>query len=256
MSKVMQALESSERSHQTSGHLYQQPGYLASVQKSRSNLTIRIALAILPPLLVTGSVCYQTYQIEKQKWLVENVAQSVIVEVPFEFQVVQAPDLGPLETTYRNHQSSDSSDGLIQAEQEVKTLVAPPASSHQGGAVSSSDDLLAGLDLSQLSPELAQRFESALNSETEQVQSQRNEQASNLSHQAERWYGKLPAMNFQTHVYSSKANKRWVKINGVEYKQGDWVNSDIELVAIEPQSCLIRFRRELIRVPALYDWKG
>lgn len=256
MSKVMQALESSERSHQTSGHMHQQPSYLASAPKPKSNLAIRVALATLPPLLVVGAIGYQTYHTAKQSWLAENVAQSVFVEVPFAYQVTQAPDFGPLAVTYRDSQTSDNSDWLTQAEQVAETKPKTSVNSNQSNTSSTSDDLLAGLDLSQLSPELAQRFESALNSETEQAQSQHNEQASNLSQQAERWYGELPAMNFQTHVYSSKPTKRWVKINGVEYNQGDWVSDDIELVAIEQQSCLIRYRGELIEVPALYDWKG
>jgi general secretion pathway protein B len=79
---------------------------------------------------------------------------------------------------------------------------------------------------------------------------------SNLAQDAQQWYGKLPALNFQTHVYSSKESKRWVKINGTEYGQGDWINDDLQLVAIEQQSCLVRFKGEEIEIPALYDWQG
>jgi len=63
-------------------------------------------------------------------------------------------------------------------------------------------------------------------------------------------------MNFQTHVYSSDFKKRWVKINNIEYSEGDWIDNETRLEKIEQQTCLIRFKQSLIEVPALYDWKG
>ncbi|MCG9581527.1 general secretion pathway protein GspB [Vibrio tubiashii] len=267
MSKVMQALEHSERSHQNLSSLYQAPAHAVAQQKE-SRRGRNIAFALLPPILVAGVMAFQTYQAEKQRWLEHNVAETVLVEVPFEYTASQAPDFGPLAVTYRDNSSSAQSDWLNQIEQDNSSLpqeVLEQASTvgsqvdsnaTEGHASEGSDDLLSGLDLSQLSPELAQRFESALSSNAKPESNRQNSEASNLSQQAERWYGKLPALNFQTHVYSSKPSKRWVKINGVEYNQGDWVSDNIELVAIEQQSCLIRFKGELIEVPALYDWQG
>jgi general secretion pathway protein B len=63
-------------------------------------------------------------------------------------------------------------------------------------------------------------------------------------------------MNFETHVYSSNPNKRWVKVNGNEFIEGDWITERVRLVKIEQQSCQISFNGETIQVPALYDWKG
>lgn len=263
MSKVMQALEHSERSHQNLSSFHQAPAHAVAQQKESSRGR-NIAFALLPPLFVAGVMAFQTYQAEKQRWLEHNVAETVLVEVPFEYTASQAPDFGPLAVTYRDNSNSAQSDWLNQIERDNSSLpqeVLEQASTVDSNATESrvsesSDDLLSGLDLSQLSPELAQRFESALSSNPTPESNRQNSEASNLSQQAQRWYGKLPALNFQTHVYSSKPSKRWVKINGVEYNQGDWVNDNIELVAIEQQSCLIRFKGELIEVPALYDWQG
>ncbi|MDC5807733.1 general secretion pathway protein GspB [Vibrio europaeus] len=267
MSKVMQALEHSERSHQNLSSFYQAPAH-AVVQQKEARRGRYIAFALIPPLFVAGIMAFQTYQAESQRWLEHNVAETVLVEVPFEYTASHAPDFGFLAVTYRDNRSSAQSDWLNQIEQDTNLLPqevleqASTVDSHVDGNTTeshvseSSDDLLSGLDLSQLSPELAQRFESALSSNAKPESNRQNSEASNLSQQAERWYGKLPALNFQTHVYSSKPSKRWVKINGVEYNQGDWVSDNIELVAIEQQSCLIRFNGELIEVPALYDWQG
>jgi len=259
MSKVMQALERSERSHQTLASANQPLSHSLMQQQSEPNNKRHIAFAVVPPLLIAAFMVYDTYQSEKQQWVQQNVSQTVLVEVPFEYHIEQAPDFGQLAVTYRDETTIDQRDWLSQAEKDVNPLakeVFEPVERSENLASTNKDDLLSGLDLSQLSPELAQRFESAVNANAKQESRAYSSEASHLSQQAERWYGKLPAMNFQTHVYSSKPNKRWVKINGVEYNQGDWVSDDIELVSIEQQSCLIRFKGELIEVPALYDWKG
>lgn len=248
MSKVMQQLKHSERSHLASGSAMPVSSQLTAPQQAHSRGLRYLAIALVPPTLVAAVVALQTYQSQKQSWLESNVSQTVSIEVPFEYQVEAAPDFGPLAVTYQ--QSSVNSADFVQDEYDGEPLPEPLPASGQ-------TDLLQGIDLSGLSPELAQRFETVLNSKprTEEPEGSDNT-ASNLSHQPERWYGKLPAMNFQTHVYSSKANKRWVKINGVEYSEGDWISNSVELVAIEQQACLIRFEGELIEVPALYDWKG
>ncbi|MCG9726272.1 general secretion pathway protein GspB [Vibrio brasiliensis] len=258
MSKVMQQLKHSERSHLASGSAIPVSSQLAAPQQAHSRGLRYLAIALVPPTLIAAVVALQTYQSQKQWWLESNVSQTVSIEVPFGYQVEAAPDFGPLAVTYQ--QPSVNSDDFVQDEYDGDPLPEPlPASGQTARSESANGqtDLLQGIDLSGLSPELAQRFETVLNSrpQTEKPEGSDNT-ASNLSHQPERWYGKLPAMNFQTHVYSSKANKRWVKINGVEYSEGDWISNSVELVAIEQQACLIRFEGELIEVPALYDWKG
>ena len=57
-------------------------------------------------------------------------------------------------------------------------------------------------------------------------------------------------------MYSSDANRRWVKINNVEYHQGDVVDGQVTLKEIQPQAVIVEFQGEQIRIPALYEWKG
>ena len=113
--------------------------------------------------------------------------------------------------------------------------------------------MLKGLDLSGLPPEIALRVESAL--ESNETISQAN-QASDLAVNSRDWQGRLPPLNFQTHVYSSNPNKRWVKVNGTEYREGDWISDNIQLQNIDSQHSTITFNGSEIQVPALYDWKG
>nr|WP_226975429.1 general secretion pathway protein GspB [Vibrio navarrensis] len=74
--------------------------------------------------------------------------------------------------------------------------------------------------------------------------------------EAARWRGRLPALNLQSHIYSNDSQRRWLKINGAEYRQGDWIEQQVKLVEILPQSVVVEFDGEKIAIPALYEWKG
>jgi general secretion pathway protein B len=113
------------------------------------------------------------------------------------------------------------------------------------------------LDLSELSPRVAQQVQSAL------IHSQYNESSEEalqkqilLEKNEPRYQGRLPALNLQTHMYSNDTQRRWVKINGVELREGEALNNLVELILIEPRSVTIRFDSELIKIPALYEWDG
>ncbi len=47
-----------------------------------------------------------------------------------------------------------------------------------------------------------------------------------------------------------------MKINNVEYHQGDVVDDQVTLREIQPQAVIVEFQGEQIRIPALYEWKG
>lgn len=77
-----------------------------------------------------------------------------------------------------------------------------------------------------------------------------------LSLNREQYQGKLPDLNFQTHNYVSDENKRWVKVNGKEFKKGEQISQSVKLVDIKPLYTVISFEGELIEVPALFHWKS
>ncbi|MBY6197057.1 general secretion pathway protein GspB [Vibrio hangzhouensis] len=113
---------------------------------------------------------------------------------------------------------------------------------------------LADLDLSGLDPKLAKQVESAIRKTEREMPSSRADHIALEGNEA-RYRGRLPALNLQTHMYSSDVQRRWVKINGKELKEGDRLNS-IQLLAIDPQSITIRFDNDIIDIPALYEWAG
>ncbi|BBM65716.1 general secretion pathway protein GspB [Vibrio alfacsensis] len=122
----------------------------------------------------------------------------------------------------------------------------------------SQDDLglsLDELDLSSLSPDLALKVENALTNSGQTPERQLTKM-DDLEQDAQEWHGRLPALNLQTHMYSSDVKRRWVKINNTEYYQGDVVNGQITLKEIQPQAVIVEFQGQQIRIPALYEWKG
>ncbi|PMM04113.1 general secretion pathway protein GspA [Vibrio kanaloae] len=156
----------------------------------------------------------------------------------------------------------------------VQPTVQPSASDETTARHSSTDqqsnsdlqsdsDLLQGLDLSELPPDLALKLESIMGeqqSAPEPMDSkpagQRGSQVIELETHTNSFSGVLPKLDLQTHMYSSSETKRWVKVNGQEVEQGDWIGQDIQLLEIKPQSVIIEFNQQKIEIPALYEWKG
>ncbi|PSU30907.1 general secretion pathway protein GspB [Photobacterium lutimaris] len=128
---------------------------------------------------------------------------------------------------------------------------------------------LEALDYSELSPELASQLRSAIaatgDGETlpQLLQEQRmpampEPQApmaavpiGNLPASVQ---DRIPALNFQTHIYSSSPNSRWVKVNGSEAYEGDEIASGVTLRRIDPREVVFDFESYLISMPALSEW--
>lgn len=255
MSKVLRALDISEQNHQA---MQQASYYHSHPEREEPAATNKLAvttLLLLPGLFAAFYSSYDSYQSKLASWLSSNQPQVVEVTAPFAYSELPSLQFGDLTPTY----------DVIVADVAVET---PPVSATPETNVIRNEaeaivpdvkeqdaPLLDNLDLSELSPELALRIESALGNELEPV-ANANSELSNLAQQGDKWQGKLPALNFQTHVYSSNAAKRWVKVNGAEYNEGDWISERILLEKIEQNSCQILFDGERIDVPALYDWQG
>lgn len=117
------------------------------------------------------------------------------------------------------------------------------------------------LDLSGLSPELAARFESILSEPSEYEIEENPEPIESdgylqLEKSGSQLVGSLPALNFQTHNYTSKPSRRWIKVNGKEVNVGGSITPSISLLEINPRNVVIEFRGQKIEIPALYEWKG
>ncbi|WP_100655968.1 general secretion pathway protein GspB [Alteromonas flava] len=65
---------------------------------------------------------------------------------------------------------------------------------------------------------------------------------------------RLPAMSFSAHMYASAPQNRWVRVNGQQLFESDWVNDQVQLINIEPQRVVLSFEGELFTMAALTDW--
>lgn len=270
MAGVMKALEQSEHAYMSHQSQPVMPHQGVALTAAPFPYKACLALLCIPALSVSAWLTHQSYQDTKLAWQDSNQGLVQIVEVPIAYQQLSYPSFEPLkDTTIAAPEApalDDMSDPLfdtVESEYPLETTkgdlrvnsVAEKAPNRSSS--NDSESILKGLDLSSLSPELALRVEAAIGGEESQTEPANDpSNAEDLSQHAERWSGKLPALNFQTHVYSSESAKRWVKINDVEYQEGNSIGDGLELIAINPQSCVIRFRNELIQIPALYDWQG
>lgn len=294
MSQVMKALQRSELSHQqyTGYAMGMAPMEQASVPL-RGVRWYHALWLTLPGLATVAVLGYQG--IERQQLAIAQQAATppAVIDVAAPYQQLAYPDFGPLIRTHvevpRFDEESKFDDvanvALNQAEsnkaqpdraeantttaaqerqpiQSTATVVTAKAAPSSNAQVEQRSQMaLSELDLSQLSPEMAARVESILKANHEAdhsapASSTAQAQALPLVQHSDELTGRLPAMNFQTHVYASNAVKRWVKVNGVEYHEGDKMGDEVQLVAIKPQSTIVRFRNQQIEIPALYDWRG
>ncbi len=149
-----------------------------------------------------------------------------------------------------------------QVSEEYQGQVVRSQSTQIGQTAEQSDLSLDEIDLSSLPDDLAYQVQAALSENSQAPQSdsdtaaQDNGSVSQLEIERSQWQGKLPAMNFQTHIYSSRPDKRWVRVNDKEYHQGDEIAKGVTLEAIKPQSVVVSFEQQRIEIPALFDWQG
>ncbi|MEZ8118124.1 general secretion pathway protein GspB [Vibrio splendidus] len=183
--------------------------------------------------------------------------QEVYAQVGSESTNVAGGSIVPVASSESSARTSEESE-LSLAQQEVQ-----PGVSNENTALQSDSDLLQGLDLSELPPDLALKLESMMGeqqSAPEPMDSrpagQVGSQVIELESHSNSLSGVLPKLDLQTHMYSSSETKRWVKVNGQEVAQGDWIGRDIQLLEIKPQSVIIEFNQQKIEIPALYEWKG
>lgn len=65
----------------------------------------------------------------------------------------------------------------------------------------------------------------------------------------------VPLMRYDAHMYSSKKSDRWIRINGIELHEGDFLEG-IELLEILPQKSLFKLNEKQFTLISLEDWKG
>lgn len=116
-------------------------------------------------------------------------------------------------------------------------------------------------DVSQVSPELLRRFNQAIESLDQQPdEPEPNTQVSvrgdiqRIDQLPVRLMTTLPAMTFTAHMYASRPNDRWVRVNGVRLQEGDWIDNEVRILNIEAQRVILEYRDETFSMAALTDW--
>ena len=261
MANLIEQLSASQQGYQSH---HSAPPFYHSRQTSaqRTNWPLNLTLLLLPAIITITWLGYSEYDAQRDAWLADNQGKVDVVEQPATLARLPYPDLITLEDTLSEYEFVESAVGenfsvnSDIAKPMVEALVKQKKREGINEQEVSEDDLLRGLDFSSLSPEIAYRLQAVMDDPASDTNLQNSTQVQGLAENADLWFGQLPPLNFQTHVYSSDKAKRWVKINGVEYQQGDRLSDGLELLSIEPQASVILFQGKQIRVPALYDWKG
>lgn len=168
------------------------------------------------------------------------------------------------------HSTSESIPALRQDERRSESSVAPVPEITTVPSEASSWDL-EEIDYSELSPELASHLRSAIAATGEDdeplpqlLQEERegiaaNERASEpeaiaIGELPVSVQNRIPKLNFQTHIYSSAADSRWIKVNGREAFEGDEIAPGVVLRHIKPRTVVFGFDSYLISMPALSEW--
>jgi hypothetical protein len=123
------------------------------------------------------------------------------------------------------------------------------------------DELLpaAELEQSDVSAELRDKFESAL-AAADSPQQRKQEinyhdvPAQDINQLDDLMQRQLPSLRFEAHVYATDAKQRWIKVNGKDLQQGQWVTADIQVKEILPQYVVLQFNQVQFSVEALADW--
>jgi len=116
------------------------------------------------------------------------------------------------------------------------------------------------ISLDDVPEDLQQRFALAVEEESnstfaEYVDEDEELVTSDISSMPARFQYRVPEMRYDSHVYSTEAKDRWIRINGVDLRVGERLG-EIELVDILPQQSIFRLGKQSFTLESLQDWKG
>lgn len=64
----------------------------------------------------------------------------------------------------------------------------------------------------------------------------------------------LPRLSFNAHMFATESADRWVKVNGKELGEGDWIDAQLRIQRIDPQHVILDFQGNEFSMKALSDW--
>ncbi len=113
-----------------------------------------------------------------------------------------------------------------------------------------------------VSSDLQKRFEMALLMDEQEAPVDNEEQdneieSSDIEQMPTQFQDMVPAMRYDSHMYSTVDSDRWIRINGEDLKEGEKLaGSDIQLVEILPQRSIFRLGRQSFSLESLTDWES
>ena len=67
----------------------------------------------------------------------------------------------------------------------------------------------------------------------------------------------IPAMSYSSHMYSTNKDKTWIRINGIDLKEGDVLfDGALEILRIQPNHTIMRLDKQSFSLESLQDWQG
>lgn len=113
-------------------------------------------------------------------------------------------------------------------------------------------------DENEISADLLAKFNAAVEQtmalSDSEISQQSQSQIVKLTELDESFQSQIPSLNFQTHIFSSEANKAWVKVNGNIVKEGDNIAQGLRLKKITPQDVILEYKQKTFSLPALSTW--
>lgn len=158
----------------------------------------------------------------------------------------------------QNNQSGQSGQTRVQNEQSPSSS-AQPSSEEEGTVLTQQQP---EKDVS-VSPELMARFNAAVEALDNQATDPDpqpeprvtvRDDTQRIDQLPVRLLTRLPTMNFSAHMYASRPRDRWVRVNGKQLGEGDWIADKVQIINIEAQQVVLAFEDEIFTMAALTDW--
>lgn len=64
----------------------------------------------------------------------------------------------------------------------------------------------------------------------------------------------VPKLSFEMHIYASNG-QGWVRVNGRERYEGDYIADGLKVITIEPQDVVLSYQGEVFSLPSLSTWE-
>jgi len=204
MSQIMKALEQSEQSHQASFNRMSATGAVAATQSQQQSWLGYLLVGGILPLIVLFYVVFDTsqqWQAEKAQIMAEQEKMAAQPVSEAEVERLSYPQLAELKPLNELRKELNLNQPVVNSVARQTSNPEPqPVINEKPGEITEQPLDLDSLDLSGLSPELAQRVQSAFGEQDDSsaIDKQPVIETVKLTDNTSRFRGVLPAMNLQT----------------------------------------------------------